>query len=129
MLEERGAPEAGESLSRAERLRRRSDFLRCYRRGRRRHGSLSILYSSPNEERHARLGITVSRKVGHAVVRHRVKRRIREIYRRWSGRRGLPPVDLVVHVKPEAASASFEELRRELHGHFGVVHRGVRRAC
>lgn len=122
------APVAGESLSQAERLRKRSDFLRCYRRGRRRHGVLSILYAVPNEQPHARLGITVSRKVGHAVIRHRLKRRIREIYRRWSGRRRLPAVDLVVHVRPPAARASFEELRRELLGHFKVVARSTARA-
>ena len=125
---QRDAPVTGESLSRAERLRKRSDFLRCYRQGRRRHGALSVLHTVPNDESHARLGITVSRKVGHAVTRHRVKRRIREIYRRWSGRTSLPAVDLVVHVKPAAARASFEELRHELRGHFEVVARSRARA-
>ncbi|MDX1502830.1 MAG: ribonuclease P protein component [Thermoanaerobaculia bacterium] len=98
----------------AERLRRRADFLRCYRRGSRHHGPLAILYATPNQLAHPRLGITASRKVGGAVVRVRLKRRIREIYRRWSERRRLPPVDLVVHLKPAAAEASFDQLRREL---------------
>ena len=96
-------------------MRRRSDYLRCYREGRRRHGALSILYSAPNELPHPRLGITASRKVGHAVTRVRLKRRIREIYRRWSERSRLPAFDLVVHLKPAAASASFDELRGELY--------------
>lgn len=88
-----------------DRLRRRADFLRCYRTGRRRTGSLSILYFAPNTEGRPRLGVTASRKVGNSVVRHRLKRRIRETYRRWQGRGDLPSLDLVVHLKPEAAKA------------------------
>ncbi len=127
MARERGIPR-GESLSRAERLRRRSDYRKCYREGRRRHGALSVLYSVPNELPHPRLGITASRKVGGAVTRARLKRRIREIYRRWSERSRLPAMDLVVHVKPPAATASFEQLRQELHGLLGNLTPGSGKA-
>lgn len=108
------APRAGERLLPAERLRRRADYLRCYRTGRRRHGALAIVYFAPNQLGHPRLGITASRKVGKAVVRQRLKRRIREIYRRWEDRGMLPPQDLVIHLKIEAGTASFEALRTEL---------------
>jgi len=111
----------GESLSRAERLRRGADYLRCYRKGRRRHGTFSVLHSVPNDLVHPRLGITVSRKVGRAVTRFRLKRRIREIYRRWSERSRLPAFDLVVHVKPPAAQASFAELEGELRSQFSSL--------
>jgi ribonuclease P protein component len=107
-------PARKEALSRDERLRHRLEFLNCYRRGRRRHGSLLILYAHPNALHHPRLGITASRKVGPAVLRHRLKRRIREVYRRWSGRSGLPAMDLVVHVKPEARGSDFPALQRDL---------------
>lgn len=60
------------------------------------------------------MGITASRKVGKAVVRQRIKRRIREIYRRWPGRGGLPALDLVIHLKPEAGKSDFRGLRSEL---------------
>ncbi len=127
MVQERGVPR-GESLSRAERLRRRSDYLRCYREGRRRHGELSILYSAPNELPHPRLGITVSKRVGRAVTRVRLKRRIREIYRRWSERSKLPALDVVVHVKPPAANASFDQLNAELLAQFQSLRAAPRRA-
>ena len=108
------AQKPDERLQLAERLRRRADYLRCYRTGRRRHGSLAILYFIPNELGHARIGITASRKVGKAVTRHRLKRRIKETYRRWQRRGNLPAMDLVVHLKPEAGGADFQSFRSEI---------------
>ncbi|MEM7050203.1 MAG: ribonuclease P protein component [Acidobacteriota bacterium] len=105
-----------EALPAAERLKRRPDFLRCYRRGRRFHGDQAILYAVSNDLGHPRLGITASRKVGKAVVRQRIKRRIREIYRRWHRRSSLPAVDLVVHLKAGVGPVEFHRLRGELQG-------------
>lgn len=103
-----------ERLSKEERLRRRADYQRCYRDGRRRHGRFVTLHYAPNSLEFARLGITATRKVGSAVVRNRLKRRVREIYRRWSERTSLSCMDIVVHLKPAARDASFQELRQEL---------------
>jgi ribonuclease P protein component len=108
------APVAGERLRRELTLRRSSDYLRCYRRGRRLGGGLARLHYARNDLGHPRLGITASRKVGNAVVRNRLKRRVREIFRRWPGRQELPPVDVVVHLLPAAAGADFALLRGEL---------------
>ncbi len=107
---------AGEALPRRHRLLRRADFVRCYRQGRRRHGELLILYCFEGEtdREEPRLGISVSRKVGGAVVRNRTRRRIREIYRRWSERSKLPPLDLLIHVKPPTATATYSALEGEL---------------
>jgi len=122
-----GPPEEG--FGRSSRLRRRQDFLRCYRHGRKKHGAFASLHFHPREsseaprspedpgspeDRRTRLGITASRKVGKAVVRHRVKRRVREIFRRWPQRASLGAIDIVVHLKPAAASAGFEEFEREI---------------
>ena len=82
--------------------------------GRKRHGSLATLHVHASGEAEARLGMTVSRKVGKAVVRQRVKRRIREIFRRWPQRSQLPSIDIVVHLKPAAAGVGFDELRSEV---------------
>jgi ribonuclease P protein component len=103
-----------ERLPSEQTVRRRADYLRCYRTGRRRHGSLALLYFVPNQLAGPRLGITASRKVGNAVVRHRLKRRIKEIYRRWQDRSQLPPLDLVVHLKPEAGKSDFPALKAEV---------------
>lgn len=119
------APPAGEGLCRSELLRRRAEYQRCYSQGRKRHGSLLSLHVHPRVVAPAaevadaspsgpRLGITASRKVGNSVVRHLLKRRVRESYRRWPGRAALPALDVVVHLKPAAALASWSELSTEL---------------
>ena len=114
-MPERRLSSAGrETLSRDERLRRRSEYRECYEKGRRQHGRFIVLHVLPNRHTGPRLGITLTRKVGGAVIRHRIRRRIREIYRRWEERRSLPAIDIVVHVRPPAREASFQELRKEL---------------
>jgi len=112
-----GAPQVspvGERFRRADRLLKRRDFVRCYREGRRRHGSFVVLYFAPNEQRRPRLGVTASRKVGSSVVRHRLRRRVREIFRRLAVRSELPPLDLVVHFRPRADQVDFGALRDDL---------------
>lgn len=115
-----------ERLRPEQRLSRRVDYQRCYQEGRKHHGSLAVLHVAPNELQHPRIGITASRKVGNAVVRHRLKRRIKEVYRRWKARERLPGVDFVVHLKPAARDASFEELRDELRRLLSRLDRGRR---
>lgn len=116
-----------EGLRRDQRLCRRADYLACYRRGRKRNGSLLILYFQPGLTPEARLGITASRKVGSSVIRQKVKRRIREIFRRWPGREDLEPIDLVVHLKPEAGGAPFLLLREDLERLFGTLPKSRKR--
>ncbi len=105
---------ASERFRRSETLRKTADYRRCYADGRRKGGSLFVLHSLSNGERAPRFGQTASRKVGGAVERHRLKRWAREIYRRWPERRHLPASDLIVHFKPAAAAATFDDFRREL---------------
>ena len=57
----------------------------------------------------ARVGLTVSSKVGGAVVRNQVKRRLREAVRRELS--GLPAVDLVIVARGSAAGASVDDFR------------------
>lgn len=57
----------------------------------------------------------MTRKVGGAVLRYRLKRRIREIYRRWGKRDRLAPYDILVHVKPACREVDFATLQAEIH--------------
>jgi ribonuclease P protein component len=60
----------------------------------------------------SRIGISVGRRSGGAVVRNRLRRRVREIFRR--GRKGLPAgLQIVVNIKPTAATAEFSALAED----------------
>jgi ribonuclease P protein component len=73
---------AGAGLSKDERLRKPSEFLLLQRRGARAQSEHFVLYALPGAAGgRSKLGLTVSRRVGTAVIRNRVKRRVRECFR------------------------------------------------
>ncbi|MBQ7896047.1 MAG: ribonuclease P protein component [Oscillospiraceae bacterium] len=62
-------------------LKKNSDFRRLYSKGKSAVTPYLVVYCRRNRTGENRLGYTVSTKLGHAVVRNRVRRRLREIYR------------------------------------------------
>ena len=94
-------------------LRSREDFARLGARGRTRADRLLIVHYVANSRRHDRFGISTGRRLGGAVVRNRLRRRIREILRAAppSGAHGW---DILVVARPASTSASFDELRGAL---------------
>src|SRR6266508_3670536 len=100
------------------RLRESAAFERARRRGRSWSTALLALSAVPNDLEVTRCGFVVSRRVGNAVARNRVRRRLREIVRRLMG--PLPAGwDLVLSARPAAAAAAYAELEaavRELLG-------------
>jgi ribonuclease P protein component len=97
--------------SRDRRLRRRADFDRLFQHGRHNSGRLLTLRSAPNEREWSRYAYAISKRVGNAVTRNRVKRRLREILRLNPPREGF---DLVISARTEAAEAPYLTLRIEL---------------
>ena len=96
------------------RLRRRAEFLHVQHGGhklRRRHVMLFVLAS---QHPSSRIGFTVSRKVGGAVVRNKVRRRLREIVRQHENLLAAG-WDYVVIASPSAASATFHQLHEDVH--------------
>ena len=88
------------------------EFERVYRQGTAYRGRLFSVHAFPNEVGIPRLGLSVSRKVGNAVTRNAVRRRLREVFHScFSGM--SQDLDIVVSAKPAAAGATFEELREE----------------
>lgn len=96
-------------LASAHRLRRRSDFGRVYAKGRSFAGDLIVVYVLPTRGRLARVGFSVSRKLGGAVVRNRVRRRIGEAVRALLPR--VPAgLDLVIVARVKAAGADYARI-------------------
>ena len=94
-------------------LKSNRDFRRLYSRGKRAVSPTMVLYVQKNRSDHNRLGITVSKKLGNAVTRNKVRRRLREIYRLHE-EEFLPGRDLVVVARVRGAHTSYWTLDREL---------------
>jgi len=88
------------------------EFERVYRQGTAYRGTLFSVHAFPNEHGTPRLGLSVSRKVGNAVTRNTVRRRLREVFHSCISDMSRN-LDLVVSVRPAAAGATFEELKEE----------------
>lgn len=87
---------------REARLRRRRDFTRAQRIGTRQHSALFTLVLAPSETARARFGTAVSRRVGNAVVRNRLRRLLKEVFRHHSAQ--WPAFDYLLIAKPELAT-------------------------
>ncbi|MCC6486205.1 MAG: ribonuclease P protein component [Candidatus Hydrogenedentes bacterium] len=91
-----------------ERLTRKRDFEAVFEHGRKRVGREFICFAVRREGQGRRFGFAVSRKVGKAVVRNRVKRYLREIYR--ANRACLSEdIDLVFVARPQAAELNYHQ--------------------
>jgi ribonuclease P protein component len=104
-------PSGGRSVKR-RRLSRSAEFERVYRQGRSKANRYLVLYAFPREEDRAgdgpRLGLSVSRRVGGAVDRTKVKRVLREAF--WSEAERLPAgADYVVVARPDSRELADRE--------------------
>ena len=85
------------------------------------------LYARKNRTSRNRVGITVSKKLGHAVVRNRTRRRLREVYR-LNELRFQPGWDIVVVARSKAVDAEFSQLTKSyltLAKKAGILQEGV----
>ena len=95
------------------------EFRRAYRKGRSAAEPCLVVYARRNGRAGNRLGFTVSNKLGCAVVRNRVRRRLREIYRLNE--------DLVVVARSRSVGADYKRLEREFLaacGELGLLREG-----
>lgn len=94
-------------------LRKRADFLAA-NRGVRVARPGFVLLTRPNEGQGKRFGITVTRKIGNAVVRNRMKRRLRALLRDALPQAGLADHDHVLIGREGGVERDFDLLRQEL---------------
>ena len=91
------------------RLRRNVDIRQVHREGRRWRHPLFILFVSANNRDASRFAISVSRRIGKAVVRNRCRRRVREIIRRRLSR-VEPGWDCLLVARAGLLGASFDQI-------------------
>jgi ribonuclease P protein component len=99
------------TYTRADRIRKPSEYKELARKGTRFYSDHFILISLENKRKRSRLGITVSKKVGKAVTRNRIKRTIREYFR--LNRKHLPGgLDINIIARKTAGEIGSVEVRR-----------------
>jgi ribonuclease P protein component len=92
-------------------LRRRAEFDRVFRQGRHNSGPMLAVRSYPNEAGLTRFAYSIPKRVGNAVARNRVRRRLREVVRSLPWREGF---DVVIVARRETTQATFHSLLLEM---------------
>ena len=111
----------------SESLKKYGDFQRVYRRGRSYANKYLIMYVLKQDVQENRIGISVSKKVGNSVVRHRITRLIRESYR-LNEQKFVGGLDIVVIARPGAKERSFFEIESALL-HLARIHKILADEC
>jgi len=101
--------------TRVQRLKKRAEFFRAAAKGRKSAQAGLVLQALPRHDRDpARLGFTVTKKVGNAVARNRARRRLKEAARLEFAAQPPTGVDLVLIGRDATAKRPFAELRDDL---------------
>ena len=100
-------------MKNSESLKKNKDFQVVYRTGTSYANKYLVMYVLKNQHNRNRLGISVSKKVGNSVVRHRVTRLVRESYR-LNEDLFQTGYDMVVIARNSAAERSFREIESAL---------------
>ncbi len=106
-------------------IRSREDFARIGGQGHSRSDRLIVVRFVPNGRDHDRFGISTGRRLGGAVQRNRVRRRLREILRLSPNQTGHG-WDILVVARAPAVDASFDELRSAIERLLGAVRSSVK---
>ena len=100
-------------MRKEERLTKPQQYSSVYRKGSSRSSNLLVMRALPNGLTVPRFGFSVSKRVGNAVTRNKVKRRLREILPSLPVKSGR---DIVFIVRPAAATADYATLKKSVEG-------------
>ncbi|MFC2164437.1 ribonuclease P protein component [Acidobacteriota bacterium] len=101
-----------ETLAPQERIRKKKEFLFLYKQGNRYRGRYFTLIYLINDLSYSRMAVVASKKVGRAVVRNKVKRRLRTLYRR-NKHLLQKNLDFVIIARKEAHEVSWQVLKED----------------
>lgn len=99
-------------FGRARKIKRKSEISRLFNGGRRWECASFVLIYAQNGLRHDRLGVIVSKRIGNAVERNRVKRVFREVFR-CSVRQNPPFFDILIKPRPRQADYHWENAEQK----------------
>ena len=96
-----------------ERLKSPRDFSVVYTQGKPNFGKYVVVSVLPMDGKSSRVGFAVGKKVGNAVMRNKIKRRLRAIMQGQAGRI-VPGFDVIVGAKKRSVTASFQDLEEDV---------------
>ena len=113
-----------QSFPRDARLLKHADFQAVYKNGRKHFsGNMTAFYRQTDRAAGPRVGFTVGKVLGGAVVRNRIRRRMRAVVRRHLSELARP-LDLVLHPRKSVLTLDFAQLDKEIGIVFAAVQRG-----
>jgi len=102
-----------QAFGKTERVRKKKNYVTIYQKGVRVHSSNFTVILNPNPSGEKRLGLAVSKKVGNAATRNRIKRLLREFFR--LNKDTLPDSkDMVIIAKKDVSSLKYRDVCLEL---------------
>lgn len=104
---------AGEKMNKQQRIKKNTEFQRVFKKGKSFANRQFIVYMLKGDQEEFRLGLSVSKKVGNAVTRNRVKRYIRQAFLELKDDL-LPNADYIIIARPQAAKLDFHESKKSL---------------
>jgi len=107
-------------------LRKKKDFEKVYNEGKQINCKYFICFILKNDLNLPRLGLTVSKKIGKAVIRNRVKRLLREIFR-LNKHLIKEPVDIIINAKKNIIEADFQKLSKSYQYVLNAEMRSIKR--
>lgn len=101
-----------ESLKVHERIRKRKDFIDIYKKGKRYRGKYFNIVYLPNHLDHSRVAVVAGKKIGNAVTRNRIKRRMRALFRKYKPDPD-ESMDLILFPKKESAWVPWTQIQKD----------------
>ncbi|ALS77170.1 MULTISPECIES: ribonuclease P protein component [Planococcus] len=100
-------------MNKDQRIKKNKEFQQIFKKGKSFANRQFIVYVLKSEQPEFRIGLSVSKKVGNAVVRNRVKRYIRQTFLELKDEL-LPNADYIIIARPQAATLDFHESKKSL---------------
>jgi len=101
-------------FSRTKGLKKDSDFRKVYKKGKSVANKYLVMYVLENELENSRVGISVSKKVGNAVNRNKIKRRIRESYRLNIDEKVKDGYDIIFIARISSKEATHKDIEKSV---------------